>query len=199
MSQIKAIIFDCFNVLVADATHRALADLQELNPEKREEFSAVTHAVDKGIIGDLEAAEVQAALMGMSVDAFIKLRNEGEVRNEELITFIQGLKGKYKLAMVSNINSRERLDSRFLPGQLDDLFELVVPSGEVGYIKPQPEIFELAAAKLGVLPSECIFIDDIADFCQGARDVGMRAIQFISTTQAINDLNSLIDRGQEKE
>ena len=129
MSQIKAIIFDCFNVLVADATHRALADLQELNPEKREEFSAVTHAVDKGIIGDLEAAEVQAALMGMSVDAFIKLRNEGEVRNEELITFIQGLKGKYKLAMVSNINSRERLDSRFLPGQLDDLFELVVPSG----------------------------------------------------------------------
>ena len=199
MSEIEAIIFDCFNVLVADATHRALADLQELNPEKREEFSAVTHAVDKGIIGDLEAAEVQAALMGMSVDAFIELRNEGEVRNEELITFIQGLKGKYKLAMVSNINSRERLDSRFLPGQLDDLFELVVPSGEVGYIKPQPEIFELAAAKLGVLPSECIFIDDIADFCQGARNVGMQSIQFISTTQAINDLNDLIDRGQEKE
>ncbi len=199
MTAIKAIIFDCFNVLVADATHRALADLQELDPAKREEFSAVTHAVDKGIITDIEAAEVQSALMGMSIEAFIALRNDGEVRNEQLITFIQSLKGNYKLGMVSNINSRERLDSRFLPGQLDELFDVVVPSGEVGYIKPQPEIFELAAAKLSVLPEECVFIDDIAEFCEGARVVGMQAIQFISTNQAIADLTTLIDRGGEKD
>ncbi len=199
MATIKAVIFDCFNVLVADATHRALADLQELDPAKREEFSAVTHAVDKGIITDIEAAEVQSALMGMSIEAFIALRNDGEVRNEQLITFIQSLKGKYRLGMVSNINSRERLDSRFLPGQLDELFDVVVPSGEVGYIKPQPEIFELAAAKLGVLPTECVFIDDIAEFCEGARVVGMQAIQFISTNQAITDLTTLIDRGGEKD
>ena len=199
MATIKAVIFDCFNVLVADATHRALADLQELDPAKREEFSAVTHAVDKGIITDIEAAEVQSALMGMSIEAFIALRNDGEVRNEQLITFIQSLKGNYKLGMVSNINSRERLDSRFLPGQLDELFDVVVPSGEVGYIKPQPEIFELAAAKLSVLPEECVFIDDIAEFCEGARVVGMQAIQFISTNQAIADLTTLIDRGGEKD
>lgn len=199
MSEIKAIIFDCFNVLVADATHRALADLHELDPAKREEFSAVTHAVDKGIIGDLEAAEVQSALMGMSVEAFIELRNNGEVRNEALIEYIKSLQGSYKLAMVSNINSRERLDSRFLPGQLDQLFNIVVASGEVGYIKPQPEIFELAASQLGVSPSECIFIDDIAEFCTGAREVGMQAIQFISTQQAIDDINTLIDRGGEKD
>lgn len=199
MSEIKAIIFDCFNVLVADATHRALADLSELNPDKREEFSAVTHAVDKGVISDIEAARVQADLMGMSVEAFIELRNEGEVRNEALITFIKTLKGRYRLGMVSNINSRERLDSRFLTGQLDELFEVVVASGEVGYIKPEPEIFEIAASRLGVLPTECVFIDDIAAFCEGARAVGMQAIQFISTDQVIADLHSLIDRGGEKE
>lgn len=199
MSEIKAIIFDCFNVLVADATHRALADLSELDPNKRQEFSAVTHAVDKGVIGDLEAAEVQAALMGMSVEAFIELRNNGEVRNEQLISFIETLKGKYRLGMVSNINSRERLDSRFLPGQLAQLFEVVIASGEVGYIKPEPEIFEIAASQLGVHPTECVFIDDIAEFCEGAKATGMQAIQFISTNQAISDLNSLIDRGGEKE
>lgn len=195
---IRAIIFDCFNVLIADATHRALADMSELAPDKRQEFSAVTHAVDKGIISDLEAAEVQAALMGMSVEAFIELRNNGEVRNEELISFIKTLKGNYKLGMVSNINSRARLDSRFLEGQLDQLFDTVIASGEVGYIKPEPEIFEIAAAQLGVLPTECVFIDDIADFCEGARAVGMQAIQFISTNQAITDLHTLIDRGGER-
>lgn len=195
---IKAIIFDCFNVLIADATHRALADMDQLDPEKRQEFSAVTHAVDKGIISDQEAALEQARLMGMSVEAFVKLRNEGEVRNDRLIKFIETLKGGFKLGMVSNINSRERLDSRFLPGQLDQLFDTVVPSGEVGYIKPQPEIFELAADRLGVDPTECVFIDDIAEFCEGARQVGMQAIQFISNEQVETDLNTLIDRGGEK-
>lgn len=193
---IKAIIFDCFNVLVADATHQALAQLHEIAPEKRGEFSAVTHAVDKGIITDIEAATEQSRLMGMSLDAFIALRNAGEVRNEELITYIEGLKGTYKLGMVSNINSRERLESRFLPGQLDQLFDTVVPSGEVGYIKPQPEIFQIAAHNLGVNPSECIFIDDISDFCEGARAVGMHAIQFTSNTQAIRDIAAIIDRGE---
>ncbi len=193
---IKAIIFDCFNVLVADATKQALAEIKTFDPEKREEFSAITHAVDKGIISDAEAIVSQSSLLGMSEEDFVELRDEGEVRNEELIRFIESLKGHYRLAMVSNINSRQRLDSRFLPGQLDQLFDVVVPSGEVGYIKPQPEIFQIAAHKLGVLPSECVFIDDIADFCDGARATGMQAIQFISNEQAITDLNALIDRGE---
>lgn len=194
---IKAIIFDCFNVLIADATKQALATMHTLNPEKRAEFSAVTHAVDKGIISDIEAVGTQSELLGMSEDAFIALRNSGEVRNEELISFVETLKGAYKLAMVSNINSRERLDSRFLPGQLDQLFDVVIPSGEVGYIKPQPEIFILAAERLAVDPTECVFIDDIEDFCAGAQAVGMQAIHFTSNAQAIAELTALIDRGEQ--
>lgn len=195
---IKAIIFDCFNVLVADATKQALANMNVLDPEKRAEFSAVTHAVDKGIISDTEAIGTQSQLLGMSDDEFISLRNLGEVRNEELITYIKTLKGSYKLAMVSNINSRERLDSRFLPGQLDELFDAVIPSGEVGYIKPQPEIFMIAAERLGVQPDECVFIDDIEDFCEGARATGMQAIHFTSNTQALSELEALIDRGEKR-
>lgn len=194
---IKAIIFDCFNVLVADATKQALAEIKTFDPAKREEFSAITHAVDKGIISDAEAVVSQSSLLGMSEEDFVELRDTGEVRNEELIRFIETLKGSYKLAMVSNINSRERLDSRFLPGQLDQLFDTVVPSGEVGYIKPQPEIFQIAAHRLGVDPTECVFIDDIPEFCDGARAVGMQAIHFVSNTQAITDLQHLIDRGGE--
>lgn len=195
---IKAIIFDCFNVLVADATKQALANMNVLDPEKRAEFSAVTHAVDKGIISDTEAIGTQSQLLGMSDNEFISLRNLGEVRNEELIAYIKTIKGSYKLAMVSNINSRERLDSRFLPGQLDELFDAVIPSGEVGYIKPQPEIFMIAAERLGVRPEDCVFIDDIEDFCEGARAVGMQAIHFTSNAQALSELKALIDRGEER-
>lgn len=192
---IKGVIFDCFNVLVADATKQALAEIKTFDPENREEFSAITHAVDKGIISDAEAVVSQSSLLGMSEEDFIELRDMGEVRNEELIRYVESLKGSYKLAMVSNINSRQRLDSRFLPGQLDELFEAVVPSGEVGYIKPQPEIFQIAAHRLGLSPDECVFIDDIAEFCDGARAVGMQAVHYQNNEQCIRDVNALLNRG----
>lgn len=192
---IKAIIFDCFDVLIGDATKPHLAELAKRNTGRADEFRAITHAVDKGVLSDKEAIAAQAALLDLSVEEFSDLRTKGEVRNVELLNFIATLKGKYKLAVLSNINSRERLDLRFLPGELDQLFDVVIPSGEVGYIKPQPEIYQIALNKLGVLPEECVMLDDIEAFCEGARMAGMHAIQFLNNEQAITDLNALIDRG----
>ncbi len=197
---IKAVIFDCFSVLIGDASKAAAKELWQADPDKGEQFRAITHAADKGIIPEDEALELHAALLGMTVDALKDLRNKGEVRNVELLNFIETeLKGKYKLALLSNISSRGRLDLRFLPGELDRLFDVVIASGEVGYIKPQEQIFQLVAHKLGVLPEECVMLDDIEDFCEGARAAGMHAIQFITNQQAITDLNKLIDRGGERD
>lgn len=193
---IKAIIFDCFSVLIGDASKAAAAELWHNNPEKGDEYRAVSRASDAGILDEEESLELHARLLGMSKESLRDLRNKGEVRNVELITYIENsLQGTYKLALLSNISSRARLDIRFLPGELDRIFDVVIPSGEVGYIKPQPEIFELTAHQLGVLPGECVMIDDIAEFCDGARAAGMHAIQFINNQQAIAELISVIDRG----
>jgi putative hydrolase of the HAD superfamily len=62
------------------------------------------------------------------------------------------------------------------PGLLEELFDEVVISGDVGMHKPDAEIFELAAEKIGVPPSKCIFVDDLRENCQGAEAVGMTAI-----------------------
>ena len=196
LNTLKAIIFDCFNVLVVDATKHMLEELRDIDPAKRQEFRAITEAYDKGIISEDEASTAQSELLGMSLDAFLTLRNQGEIRNDELITYIETVKGDFKLAMLSNIGSRARLDMRFLPGQIDQLFEVVVPSGEVGYVKPQPEIFQLTAQKLGVRPEECVMIDDIDAYCISAREVGMQAIHYVNNEQLIADLTSLIDRGE---
>lgn len=196
---IKAIIFDCFSVLIGDATKRAANDLWLADPEKGKQFQAVAHAVDKGIIAEEEALEIHSTLLGMTTDELREMRNTGEVRNAELLEYIvTNLKGKYKLAVVSNISSRARLDMRFLPGELDTVFDVVIASGDVGHIKPQPEIYQLVAERLGVAPEACVMLDDIADFCEGARTAGMQAIQFLSNQQALTDLNALIDRGEKK-
>jgi putative hydrolase of the HAD superfamily len=62
------------------------------------------------------------------------------------------------------------------PALLDELFDAVVISGDVGMHKPEPEIFHLGAERIGVAPEDCVFVDDLRENCAGAEAVGMRAI-----------------------
>lgn len=193
---IKAIIFDCFGVFVGNSYKIRVQAMEQADPEKANEMRDINRASDRGIIGHEEAAQIMSEVIGISVEQFSAEQVRGEVRNEELVEFAKTLRPKYKVAMLSNVSSRQRLDARFEPGQLDELFDIVVASGDEGYVKPEPEIYEIALERLGVLPEECVMIDDILEFCQGAENVGLQAIQYLNTQQCITDLQTLIDRGE---
>lgn len=194
---IKAIIFDCFGVLLGNAYKTHLAEIERVDPKKAEEIRAINHASDMGILTREETAEGISALFDMDSEDFLDEQNQVEVPNQALLEYIATLKPDYKIGMLSNINSRDRLSIRFTEGQLNAAFDTIVASGDEGYVKPQPEIYQIVATRLGVAPNECVMIDDIAEFCEGARAVGMQAIQFVSNQQCITDLNALIDRGEQ--
>lgn len=59
---------------------------------------------------------------------------------------------------------------------LDDHFDELIISGEVGLRKPDPAIFTLACARLEVAPQEAVFVDDLAANVHAAQEVGLRAI-----------------------
>lgn len=192
---IKAIIFDCFGVLLGNAYKTHLMEVEREDPERAKEIRAINHASDMGILSREETAEHISALFGMDTDEFLAEQNQVEVPNRQLLEYIAELKKDYKVALLSNISSRERLSIRFVNGELESHFDTVVASGDEGYVKPQPEIYEIAATRLGVNPNECVMIDDILEFCEGARAVGMQAIQFQTNHQCITDLNALLNRG----
>jgi epoxide hydrolase-like predicted phosphatase len=77
------------------------------------------------------------------------------------------------------------------PSMLSDLFDAVVISGDVGLHKPQPEIYELGAERLGVRPSECVFVDDLRENVAGAEAVGMTAILHRDPEATISELRRL--------
>jgi epoxide hydrolase-like predicted phosphatase len=58
----------------------------------------------------------------------------------------------------------------------DEFFDAVVLSGREGLRKPDPEIFQVAADRVGVHPTRCVFVDDIAANVDGARAIGMTGI-----------------------
>jgi putative hydrolase of the HAD superfamily len=72
------------------------------------------------------------------------------------------------------------------------LFDEVVISAEVGLHKPQPEIFLLAAERLGVAPEDCVFVDDLRENCEGAEAVGMTAVLHRDPAKSVMRLSQLL-------
>jgi putative hydrolase of the HAD superfamily len=93
-----------------------------------------------------------------------------------------------KTGLLSNSMGSGRYDRESFP----DLFDGVVISGEVGFHKPQPEIFRLGAERIGLPPEECVFVDDLRENCEGAEAVGMTAVLHRGASSTLPELESLL-------
>lgn len=72
------------------------------------------------------------------------------------------------------------------------LFDLVVESRNEGVRKPDPRFYRIACERLGIEPSQAIFLDDLGINLKPARELGMRTIKVESETQAIADLSDAL-------
>jgi epoxide hydrolase-like predicted phosphatase len=75
---------------------------------------------------------------------------------------------------------------------LEELFDGIVISGDVGMHKPEPEIFQLGAERIGVPASECVFVDDLRENCAGAEAVGMTAVLHRGADSTLPRLEELL-------
>ncbi|MDQ3964109.1 MAG: HAD family phosphatase [Actinomycetota bacterium] len=75
--------------------------------------------------------------------------------------------------------------------RLTELMDVIVISGEVGMRKPDPEIFDLTATKLGVDPSGCVFVDDHPGHLKAAQVAGWMTVLHRTPAQTIEELSRL--------
>ena len=73
------------------------------------------------------------------------------------------------------------------------MFDAIVISGEVGLRKPEPDIYRYAADAVGLVPAECVFVDDMKPNIEGAEAVGMRGVHHIGYEETLRTLESLFD------
>lgn len=112
--------------------------------------------------------------------------------NETLFAFIRDeLKPGYKIGMISNAGANF-LHELFEEWQVE-LFDDTVLSFEAGAVKPDPAIYEMAISRLGVMPEECVFVDDLERFCTAANDLGMNAIWHQDDADTIAKIRNLIN------
>jgi epoxide hydrolase-like predicted phosphatase len=192
-SSIKAIIFDCFGVILTDALSVIVAELQQTEPDKVGDMRALVHAANRGIIAPEVSTERIAELLGVTVDEYRTRIKEGEVRNQPLLDLIKTLRADYQTAMLSNV-TQQGIERRFPNDELAEYFDEVVISSVIGFAKPDAEAYQITAEKLGVEPAACVFIDDRPDFCVAAEQVGMRAITYESYEQHKRELTEVLGR-----
>ncbi|KAB2854815.1 MAG: HAD-IA family hydrolase [Sphingopyxis terrae] len=71
-------------------------------------------------------------------------------------------------------------------------FDHVIESSKVGVRKPDPRIYQMMCAALGVEPAACIYLDDLGINCKPAASLGMHAIKVSSGEQALADLSAAL-------
>ncbi|MCU1459700.1 MAG: HAD-superfamily hydrolase, subfamily variant 3 [Actinomycetia bacterium] len=150
--------------------------------------SAVTHDWHRLEVGELtlhdylldvidRAPEVLGEPIGM--DAYARFVAEMPIGvHWPVVHAVRDLQARgYTLALLTN-NVREFGDTWRDTFPVDELFPVVVDSSAVGLRKPDPRIYELTCARIGLAPEVCVFIDDNLDNVEAARALGMEAIRF---------------------
>ena len=119
--------------------------------------------------------------------------------NEPMIDLMRECRrAGHRMAMLTNnVQEWEPLWRTMLP--VDEIFETVVDSAFVGARKPEARIYELTVERIGIAAERCLFIDDMAPNCEGARAVGMTAVHFESNEQAIGEIRAAVTGGSENQ
>ncbi len=113
----------------------------------------------------------------------------GMLPSEPMVRAVRAIRGAgIPTGLVSNSWSTSHYDRALL----GELFDVVVISAEVGLHKPQPEIYLLAAGRLGRAPASCVFVDDLRENCAGAEAVGMTALLHRDEASTIARLEELL-------
>jgi epoxide hydrolase-like predicted phosphatase len=96
-----------------------------------------------------------------------------------------------RTGLISNSWGTRRYDR----ARLEELFDGVVISGDVGIRKPAPEIYLMGAEQVGLPADACVFVDDLPFNLEPAADLGMATVHHVQTDQTIEQLEALLGVG----
>lgn len=188
----RAIIFDCFGVLYDDAFKQFVEHyVAEDSIKPRQYYYDLSLATDRGLITDADFYAELTALSGQPAADIRRRMHDITVLNDDVVAVVMALKPHYRIGMVSNAQ-RNLLDEFISNHNLGSHFDMVLASSETPYVKPQREIFEIAAERLEVSLPEIIFIDDSPRNTSAAAAYGLQAITYRHARQLRHDLAALV-------
>ncbi|HVX33718.1 MAG TPA: HAD family phosphatase [Solirubrobacterales bacterium] len=209
-ARIEAVVSDFGGVLTTPLMNSFLA-MQDAHGISAEDFGNAMRAVAAAGDGEnplfkLERGDVTEArfldtlrdglepLLGHrpELHRFREVFFEALDPNEPMIDLMRDCRRSgHRMAMLTNnVREWEPLWRTMLP--VDEIFEIVVDSGFVGYRKPERQIYEITLERLDLPASSCLFVDDLEINCEAARDLGFTTVHYRDPDQAVAEVRAAL-------
>jgi len=201
-AEVEAVVFDYGNTLIEYGPRQMDRQLELLQETLEDRFGPcdierlralrmrqVTDPYRKGFRdNDLEEVSVELVRelygrtaspedLAVLVDLRYRVFVESIAVDSEVLQLLEQLRGRYRLALLSNYPCGRAIRDSLERVGLLGFFDPVVVSGEVGWVKPHPKPFQVLLEQLSLPAGACLFVGDnwLADI-QGAKRAGMRAV-----------------------
>jgi putative hydrolase of the HAD superfamily len=198
---IEVIFFDLGNVILPFNNYQIAEKLCRFSQKKEFQepgkvFSylfdfqeGVINPFDMGKVSPQEFFESVRNHLGLSIpfEQFVPIWTDIFVEDQEVSEIIRSLKGKWRLGLLSNTDP---LHFRYIVSTFPivSALEKWILSYEVGFKKPDAQIFQKAIEWASVEPQKILFIDDTKGHVEASISLGMQGIHFISAAKLRKEL-----------
>jgi epoxide hydrolase-like predicted phosphatase len=198
-SPIRAVIFDMGGVLLRTENLTSRTNLARKFSLTRKELENIVFQSPESLQAELGEFSGEQHWLNMAkrlkfppqeVDEFQRAYWEGDRSDSELEGYIRKLRPRYRTGLLSNAwhGTREKVVRLYT---FLTAFDVVIFSADVHLRKPDPRIFHLMIARLGVKAHEAVFVDDFLENLEGAQAVGLKTILFKSREETILALKEM--------
>jgi len=183
----KVILFDFFGVFCASIATNWLKKAVPEYEAKLTAFQMLCTQSDLGMLSRSDFNKEVSKLTGIPVPEIVRGIEAEVAIDTQLVNYTEKLKASgLRVACLSN-GSHEWTLQVINEHGLEHVFEEVILSSDLGIVKPDPEIYLRALRKLGVQPSQAIFVDDRKANAAAAEALGIRSFVFTDTPTFIED------------
>ncbi len=162
-------------------------ELVTADPAGRELY----HQIERGEISQATFERELAALLGVEPTGLIAGLLAGLEPDRQVIQAAAAAReAGIRVGVITNSWGTDPYDP-YADHHLDEHYDAVVISGEVGLRKPDPAIYLLATEKLGLPVGRCVFVDDVAANLPAAAELGMATVHHVDSTATVQQLEQL--------
>lgn len=198
--KISVVVFDLGNVLIPFDYQPLVNKLEAVEQNLGYNFLKFYkdnynyhRSFERGDLSEDEFIEIMLSVLKHKIDrqTFCEYFSRIFTENKEVADLLPKLKENYTLVMLSNTNSIH-YEFGWKQYKFLDYFDKLVVSYKVGAVKPEEKIYRAVESFTKKNSGEHLFIDDVAEYIDGARAIGWEGIQFKGYE---NLLMNLINRG----
>jgi len=155
--------------------------------------SETSRKASLGTVSEDEHWSAVTRKLGRPVSEAKTIRDEffaGDMIDRSLLDFIRSLRPRYATGVISNAWPDMR--AYIAENKFEDAFDSLTISAEVGVMKPQPKIYQLALEHAKVQASEALFVDDTPANIEAANKLGMHGILFLDSQEMLAELKTFL-------